>query len=301
MAKGITQEQVNQAADSLLLVGERPTIERIRAVLGTGSPNTVNRFLDSWWTGLGQRLTAVHAKTTLPEAPPEIANLASQLWERAIQFAQDQAHRDLDTNHQALSLERAEIAAQRATFEAQLEQMKTDRDAAIQSSEAATLRLSDVLRLVDQQTAQIDDAHGQRDRAMSELSAVQTTLATMQSELQQRQAAWDEERSALEATHTAMQDRWLGEVDRARQDETKLAAKLKQLEHAAEASAAKAGEQIAELTKRLQQTEREEAKKTARISSLEGEIHRVHEQLKARLQVKPAGIKPPIKKTKKTH
>ena len=96
-----------------------------------------------------------------------------------------------------------------------------------------------------------------------------------------------------------MQDRWLGEVDRARQDETKLAAKLKHVEQAADVSARKAGEQIADLTKRLHQTEREEAKKTARISSLEGEIQRLHEQLKARLNRKPAEGKPAIKKTKK--
>ena len=78
MAKGITQEQVHQAADSLLLAGERPTIDRIRSVLGTGSPNTVNRYLDAWWVNLGQRLTQVQVKLALPDAPAEITALASQ-------------------------------------------------------------------------------------------------------------------------------------------------------------------------------------------------------------------------------
>ena len=59
MAKGITQDQVNKVADQLLLAGERPTIERIRTALGTGSPNTVNRLLDEWWISLGERLTSV--------------------------------------------------------------------------------------------------------------------------------------------------------------------------------------------------------------------------------------------------
>jgi hypothetical protein len=33
---GVTQEQIDAAADALLKDGERPKIERVRAVLGTG-------------------------------------------------------------------------------------------------------------------------------------------------------------------------------------------------------------------------------------------------------------------------
>jgi hypothetical protein len=48
MARGITQDQVNEAARSILTTGERPTVERVRIALGTGSPNTVTRMLDAW-------------------------------------------------------------------------------------------------------------------------------------------------------------------------------------------------------------------------------------------------------------
>lgn len=47
MARGITEEDVHKAADAIVGRGERPTIERIRAELGRGSPNTVNRYLDA--------------------------------------------------------------------------------------------------------------------------------------------------------------------------------------------------------------------------------------------------------------
>ena len=43
MAKGISELDVHQAADDIIAAGERPTVERIRAHLGTGSPNTVTR------------------------------------------------------------------------------------------------------------------------------------------------------------------------------------------------------------------------------------------------------------------
>jgi hypothetical protein len=55
MARGITEAQVHAAADALVAAGERPTVERIRAHLGSGSPNTVTRLLDTWWAGLGPR------------------------------------------------------------------------------------------------------------------------------------------------------------------------------------------------------------------------------------------------------
>lgn len=56
MAKGITETDVHTAADEIVAAGERPTVERIRAHLGTGSPNTVTRWLDTWWKQLGERL-----------------------------------------------------------------------------------------------------------------------------------------------------------------------------------------------------------------------------------------------------
>lgn len=48
MRTGITQEQVNSAAYAILGAGENPTVEKIRASLATGSPNTVTRMLEAW-------------------------------------------------------------------------------------------------------------------------------------------------------------------------------------------------------------------------------------------------------------
>ena len=69
MARGITQDQVNAAADALVTAGERPTVEKIRAQLGTGSPNTVTRMLDTWRGALATRLSQVLA---LPEVPADV-------------------------------------------------------------------------------------------------------------------------------------------------------------------------------------------------------------------------------------
>ena len=87
MARGITETEVHSAADALVVGGERPTVERIRAHLGTGSPNTVVRWLDTWWKGLGERLEARRAGVNLPDAPEEVSELASQLWSVALAHA----------------------------------------------------------------------------------------------------------------------------------------------------------------------------------------------------------------------
>lgn len=47
MARGITETDVHTAADELVAAGERPTVDRIRTHLGTGSPNTVTRWLET--------------------------------------------------------------------------------------------------------------------------------------------------------------------------------------------------------------------------------------------------------------
>ena len=84
MARGITESDVHIAADELVALGERPTIERIRAHLGTGSPNTVMRWLDTWWQGLGQRLEVHHARLSVPAAPDALAALAGDWWALAL-------------------------------------------------------------------------------------------------------------------------------------------------------------------------------------------------------------------------
>lgn len=101
MAGGITESDVHTAADELAAKGERPTVERIRAHLGTGSPNTATRWLETWWNRLGTRLQ--RARPDLEGAPVVLAELAGQWWELALKHAQEAAHRELAEAEQSFA------------------------------------------------------------------------------------------------------------------------------------------------------------------------------------------------------
>lgn len=87
MARGITEVDIWQAADAVLLDGGRPTIERVRQKIGRGSPNTVTPYLDTWFKHLGDRIR--DPKTYC--APRALADPAQQatkhMWESALSLA----------------------------------------------------------------------------------------------------------------------------------------------------------------------------------------------------------------------
>jgi hypothetical protein len=94
--RGVTLGDVSQAADSLLRSGERPTIEKIRAKLGGGSPNTINPLLDAWWKHLAARLDSGPA--ALHRLPESVAHVAEALWMQALDEGRRRAQLELHTS-----------------------------------------------------------------------------------------------------------------------------------------------------------------------------------------------------------
>ena len=94
--RGVQMEEVWAAADTVLRLGERPTIERVRQQLGRGSPNTVGPMLDDWYGSLAKRLQSPMdameqdggAEVPLP-AP--VVRAAKAIWGRALQYAEERA------------------------------------------------------------------------------------------------------------------------------------------------------------------------------------------------------------------
>jgi hypothetical protein len=122
MARGITESDVHAAADALVALGERPTVERIRAHLGTGSPNTVVRWLETWWLGLGERLASNRQLCiNTANVPEAVAALAGHWWTLALDHARDHAD-------ETVSGERAALLDARDTLERDRRAMQTELD-----------------------------------------------------------------------------------------------------------------------------------------------------------------------------
>jgi hypothetical protein len=293
MAKGITQEQVNGAIDALVAAGERPTIERIRAELGTGSPNTVNRMLDVWWEQLAHRLAH---RLALPGVPDVAGAAFAQAWEVALEAGKVHAEAQVAPERAALAkvLAKAEatVAAERATaagFEARLRQAEAATTTQYNAWLVSDQHVGQLGREVAALQAMVQDLTVRRDALDSRLNA---TLEQAETE----RAAAATERAHRDSAHRAAEDRWLREVDRARQDEANVATQLKQLEKTSGVLAHKATQQINELSEQLRKARLDNAAKTARLAALEGQLDRLHVQLKERLgrpiaKVKPAATK----------
>ena len=144
--RGIIQSYVSHAADTLLRAGERPTIEKIRAKLGRGSPNTINPMLDSWWKTLSARLDSGPA--ALHRLPESIAHIAEALWMQALEEGKRRALLEQrDGNRLAeLDKQRLELRSHVLTLrEGELDSRLRDRDRNIEELNLQVRELTGLL------------------------------------------------------------------------------------------------------------------------------------------------------------
>ena len=298
MARGITQEQVNDAIERLLQSGERPTIERVRATLGTGSPNTLTRMLDIWWQGLHERLTAQRRSAAIPDAPGAVVHAASALWNTAVQAAGEAVERDLGQTREALNAQRLALEGEKQVMAAALAAAQEAQSHAEQARQDTQVRLGDMQRLVDQQSSQIADIQ-------TRLTAADSRAAELSSQLQHAEAARAKtqdqvaaDRRELEASHRAAEDRWLTEVDQLRQERTRLNRQLQQAETDSRSKLQDADSRLSSLSEQVRDLSRREAAATARATALESQLDRLHDQIKAQLALsRPSRRRPAAKKT----
>lgn len=114
MRTGVTLDDVTRAADALLERGERPTVEGVRGVLGTGSPATVNAHLKDYFKALPSRL----------HLPAPIALAASELFEKIRATAQAAADEREQAGQAMLALAAEQLAADRTAFEHDRERLR---------------------------------------------------------------------------------------------------------------------------------------------------------------------------------
>lgn len=248
MARGLTELDVHQAADELIAGGKRPTVERIRAHLGTGSPNTVTRHLDSWWASVGARLRQRASEQGRPDVPAAVDALAQRCWAAALEAAAEHARADvaaeradLHAAQAALAIQQEALVHERAETLEQLTQAKHQAS----TSEATAAALRDQLQQLHDQR---DDLRRQRDGAYTRNKHLDEQVDALRAELAQKTNQHTAERDELLAHLRATEDRALAEVDRARQA-------LQQLQHTVNTQSRQHQHELRELSGARQQAE----------------------------------------------
>ncbi|MGX9720077.1 DNA-binding protein [Stenotrophomonas acidaminiphila] len=219
MARGITESDVHTAADAVVANGERPTVERIRAHLGTGSPNTVVRWLETWWQSLGTRL-AQHdqvqvAKANVPEA---VAALAGQWWTLALDHASGHAYEALQGERAALLDAQHAVERDRRSMEVEVTGLRDQAERALQAHAVAAARTVELERLVEHLQRQLDELAHQRNASVVRITEAEGAREALQVQIQQLQQSSRTERETLAQHVRTTEDRAHAEVDRARQE-----------------------------------------------------------------------------------
>jgi len=120
---GITKEQVWEAAETLEHEGANPTVLRIRAKIGGGSPNRIAPFLAQWKQ---QRTPPAEGA---PEPPVTVATAMDRIWKTAWEEAQAlfQSERDaLAADRGALEHERAEVRSEVERLDGVIEEIQSE-------------------------------------------------------------------------------------------------------------------------------------------------------------------------------
>jgi len=282
LPRGVQTADVWDAADAVLMAGQRPTIERVRQKLGRGSPNTVAPMLEAWFAQLGQRLgsmsgcgagnTAVPGAMTTPgqpQPPATVLDLAQALWDTALDQARQAAQQQWESAQAELAHQRSELTADRAEMERERQTLAQQHSTLEQMLSLSRTQVADLTRRL----ADADAWRQEKEQSVAVLTNRLEDLRQQHRQLQQRLddtvAAQAQERQRLQDRATENEHRLLNEVDLARQ-ETKaarqtLTTRQKQWEEAAR----QADEQLKTTQSRLQTAETQTAASQALLAPLQ--------------------------------
>lgn len=272
MARGVTQDQVTRAADALLARGERPTIEKVRAQLGTGSPNTLLRLLDVWWADLAKRLAG---ETRLPDLPADVAAAFKAAWTVACEQGAAIADKAVSETRDALEQQRISMSAERLRWSADFESARSDLGAAQGAQALTEARLADHQRLVEQLQAELRDVKAQRDKLQEQADILVQDMMRLGAKLEKQEKDHVTERMSTAAHIRAVEDRAHAEVDRARAEIKVLRTMQAQAERGAQEARDAAARDHKEHLAQLRTAERDAAAQRARAEALDGQLKRL--------------------------
>ncbi len=216
---GIGERDVWEAADALLLAGARPTVERVRAQIGRGSPNTVTPLLDGWFKALGGRIqnpAGFRVESRVSAMPRPVDDAATQFWEAALAAARTEIEAGLRTEREALAREHDELEQTRAEFAAERSRFEGEMRAQQSLIESFKTQIQDTRAALDLAQAERAALISGQHRMQSQHEHARTALETELLETRKTVQALREEISAVQAAADREMKDSLLKIDRAR-------------------------------------------------------------------------------------
>lgn len=115
----LEQAQLDEIAWRMLRAGVQPTVEGLRAVYGSGSPNRLHPMLRRFYAGLATRLQLAPLADEVP-AP------LRQLWLQALDLASDAVRERHDAQAEELRQRVVELEKREAALERKLKRLRRD-------------------------------------------------------------------------------------------------------------------------------------------------------------------------------
>lgn len=222
---GLTRDQVNEAAESLMLEGQTPTVVGVRTRLGGGSMSNITKWLGEWKAE--QEIKRADAQ---PPMPSSVEGAMRQVWGAAWKETQTQ----IEAEREALANLRKELERERSEMLAEINRLDGELDTARTEIEALKAELGAERHAHEGTRVEVKEA---RAIASERKARIEQQAAELQEA--QRQAAEATAQAGRAQALVAERDRALTDKDRLANDLKREQETAKQAKAAIDAGAAK--------------------------------------------------------------
>lgn len=292
---GITYEQVAEVADAIVSQGLQPGVRNIRERLTTGSPNTIQRHLDTWRqarpkaAAKAMELPATLTAAIANEIEKAAASARSEIEGRLVQAQDDAA--ELASAGEQLEDERDELISQ-------LTAITTERD---QATATAAERAAEIERLTnelarerhaaEQARIEVAQARNKQEASNEQIKEQKAELEQLRKDREQLQTAKQAAEQAAAVTNAKLE----GMIDRANRAEARIGQLEKQQDtYIKELNSARtqitsqqialdaAGREADTLKAQLKEAKADAKKAEGEASELRGQVTALTAQLKTK-------------------
>ena len=257
---GVTAEQVIGAAEAIAAQGDRPSVRAVRERLGTGSFNTIQRYLSEW------RETRPQITQAAYEIPAQLANDFGKELRRGAEAATAELRAELSEAH----AETKERAKDGESLELQVSELTETVDALTHERDTAAAEAAARLDQINGLADQLKQAQAAAEAARTEVATARVKIETQAEQITDIKRQAEKQAGELKQRITTGSEK----LDTARAGQQE-----------AERTAAVAASEVKAETRRADQAEKREASTAAslqnQIDELKKEVTGTREEAKA--------------------